>query len=208
MTTPNNRELVQAALSAEAKTLVTNVVLRHRQRRADAKNGEATGDRTGVGLFIPLPDALADQFPSLAPEDNSTPHVTLLYVGEVPKEKEEAFLRVLEILADDLPPVVKAKLHQLDYFEHADKDRTIAHMSVKFSCDMARFKYRLISGLQELGIAVQDSFPTSYFPHVTLGYIPGLDMVWKGQVPRGMWSFDRIQVWGLPDMYEIVFGAS
>ena len=42
-------------------------------RFADAANGRKTGDRTGVGFFIPLPDALAAQYPSLG--TRTSPHL-------------------------------------------------------------------------------------------------------------------------------------
>lgn len=177
------------------------------KKLADATSGKPEGDGTGVGIFLPLPPYLAEQFPSLAPEDSSPPHVTLLYIGNVPKEKEEAFLRVLAYISTDMPNVVKGQLHQLDHFLHAAKDRAIAHMSVSFSHDLARFKYRILSALEDLGIEAQDNFPANFNPHVTLAYLPGVDTVWKGMIPSGTWEMNSMQIWGLSQLHEISFGT-
>jgi len=184
------------------------VVSRYPQRIASAKDGKKEGDRSGVGLFIPLPPNLAAQFPSLKPDDNSPTHTTFLYLGEVAEEEEKRLLEVLQdVVTSSRWSGVRGKLHQLDHFQHPDKERSVAHMSVTFNHSLGELRTRLMSALDDAGLPCGDSFPV-YRPHVTLGYMPGLDTKWEGQVPQGQWDFAEVEVWGLPKVHTLKFGQA
>lgn len=175
------------------------------QRYADAKNGKKTGDRTGVGLFIPIPKDLAEKFPSLGEDDRSPPHVTFLYIGEVPEEREQGLLDALsEAFQGKGWPAVQARLDSIDYFQHPDKERNVAHMAVRFSHPMAELRERVKNHLESKGFVVGDSFPV-YRPHATLAYMPGLSSTYKGSPVTGSWWFNTIEVWGLPKLHTIPF---
>jgi hypothetical protein len=49
----------------------------------------------------------------------------------------------------------------------------------------------------------------AYFPHTTLEYRAGLhhEHGYDKPAPEGAWEFDSVQVWGLPDLYEIPLGS-
>lgn len=184
-----------------------SLVSAFRAHIASAADGKTTGYRDSVGLFIRLPKDLAEQFPSLAPEDNSPPHVTFLYVGEVTEEDEEVFLETVhKVFAQGLP-TIKAKLIGLDHFDHPDKERRVAHCAVRFSASLSEIRARLRSALEDAGLTVGDSFPV-YRPHVTLAYMPGLGSKYEGPVPEGEWEFDEIEVWGLPKEHRVKFHGS
>lgn len=172
--------------------------------QASAADGKTTGYRDSVGLFIRLPEHLAEQFPSLAPEDNSPPHVTFLYVGKVSEEQDEVFLETIHKVFAQGMPSIKAKIIGLEHFDHPDKERRVAHCAVRFSSPLSEIRSRLRSALEDAGIEVGDSFPV-YRPHVTLAYMPGLDSKYDGPVPEGEWEFDEIEVWGLPKEHRVSF---
>jgi len=101
-----------------------------------------------VGLFIPVPEPLASEFPSLGDEDTSPPHVTLLYVGDVPADRRDEFLRVCqEVLAKE-PGPIKAWTNGVDFFTHPDKNRQVFYVPIRFSRDMGAIRDRLTSGFQ------------------------------------------------------------
>lgn len=151
-----------------------------------------------VGLFLPLPKVLAQQFPSLAPEDDSPPHVTLLYVGPVPSARKDAFLTVVRAALSQQPGPITATLGAPDVFVHPDKDRRVWHSRVQFSKDVAGIRDRVRSALMDAGFEVLHSFPLAFFPHVTLAYVPDASStkLWDGPVPEGTWTFDDVAVWG------------
>lgn len=168
-----------------------------------------TGDGSSVGLFLPLPASLASQFPSLGAEDPSPPHVTLLYVGKVPAEKEELFVAtVLSVLSRQPGPIV-GTLSEPDFFVHPEKDQRVWYSRVHFSKDVAEVRDRLWLALEDAGFDVQHSFPLAFFPHATLAYEPDAHShaPWKGPVPRGSWEISSVAVWGLREPYDVMLGT-
>jgi len=175
-----------------------------------AKSAKVTGDKKWggehVGLFIPLPKRLAKQFPSLGGEDTSPSHVTFLYLGTVKSKKDqECLLEALKEIKSDWPKVT-ATLDGLSHFDHADKDRRVAHVEVKFDKDVAGMRKRIKQDLIDGGVSVEDNYP-DYNPHVTLAYMPGKDTPdYDGKIPEGKWDFDEMELWGLPKIHKIPLG--
>lgn len=166
-----------------------------------------TGKGESVGLFIPLPEELAKQFPSLAPEDHSPPHCTFSYIGPVPKYKEEEVLQTIDAICATFRGPVKASLGQLDYFRQPAKEQSVAILPVRFNKDMAALRYKIYVALRDLGLQPPEFSPLVYFPHVTLAYLDGLDVQYKGVLPTGSWSFNSVEVWDLPQAHTIYFGV-
>lgn len=178
------------------------------KKKTAKATGTKCGDGESVGLFIPLPKNLAKKFPSLGQEDTSPSHVTFLYIGDFKgSAKQEELVRVLKDVCRRWWPVCKAVLGELQYFDHHDKDRRVPHVSVDFDKDLSSFRHRVKQELTDAGIEVGDRFP-EYKPHVTLAYMPGMDAEWKGKVPKGSWSFDKMEVWGLPKVHRLQLGPS
>ena len=171
-----------------------------------ASDGIKTGDGTGVGFFIPLNPSLAAQFPSLGEEDRSPPHVTFLYVGNVPKDREAQLVAVANTVFQGwIRGHVTGQLTDMEYFEQPAKDRRVAVMQLRFSHDMTGLRWRLRDALQEAGFVVDDSFPLIYRPHTTLAYLDGIDAIFDGSIPQGSWDFDGIEVWGMSKVYTAHF---
>lgn len=174
---------------------------------ASAEDGKKTGDRKGVGFFIPLPADLAAKFPDRGPEDKSPPHTTFLYVGDVPKDQEDKFLATARDVFLKIREPVRAHLKKVDYFTQPGEGSRVAVLPIQFSSDMAAVRWNLRDALQDAGFQVDDSFPLVYRPHTTLAYLDGLDTEYDGLVPQGQWEFDSIEVWGLPKVHTISFGS-
>lgn len=166
-------------------------------------------DGSGTGLFIRLPDELASQFPSLAPEDDSPPHVTFLYAGkEAIGDREEEFIEICSQALAAVPSPLKVKVGGLDYFNHAEKERRVAFARIDFSYPMGEVKAKLSQALMDAGFPIQDISPLVYNPHATLAYMDGLDSVWTGPVPEGKFEIDHIEVWGASKHYKIPLGRA
>lgn len=152
---------------------------------------------TGVGLFIPVPDSLAGQFP----KSGDRPHVTLLYVGTVLPGRQAEFKGVVARALGREPGPVYASFGEPDFFVQPEKDRRVWYSCVQFSKDVAAIRDRVWNALSAAGFEVQHSFPLSFVPHATLAYVEGDSQSharWEGVVPQGSWSFDSVEVWGLP----------
>lgn len=168
-------------------------------KTASAKDGKKTGDSTGVGLFIPVPDSLAIQFPPLGAEDKSVPHVTFLYVGVVPKERTEEFVSLVEEFFSGIAPV-QATFSGTDSFDNGDS--RVAYSKVRFSGNLSQDHDRLKQHLLDLGFGVDHSFPV-FQPHATLAYFDDPRAVYTGLVPEGSWVFNEIEIWGLPKLVTV-----
>jgi 2'-5' RNA ligase len=185
----------------------TDRIVERYLKKADAATGKKDGDGSDVGFFIPLPEVLAKQFPSLGSKDKSPPHTTFLFVGEVPKEKETLFLDVSSRVLSEMRHAVTGVLYGPDYFMNPGKNQKVALMRVRFDQALAELRWKLRDALMDAGFQIQDSFPLVYQPHVTLAYMEGLDTKYTGNVPVGQWSFNNIEVWGLSQVHSIVFGS-
>ena len=175
----------------------------------DTRGWKPTGDGTRVGLFIPLPETLANQFPSKE-EDISPPHVTFLIVGSVPKNREQEFVDVVNTVLTKEPSPVRARVSGIDRFVHATEEHqeTIFFSQVTFSRDMAEVRDRVWMALESAGFVVGDQHPYAYTPHVTLAYVPGANRPsYQGPVPHGTWNFNGIHIWGLSKPYVVEMGS-
>jgi 2'-5' RNA ligase/uncharacterized FlaG/YvyC family protein len=164
------------------------------------------GDGTSVGFFIPLPEELARKCPPLA-DDNSPPHVTFLFVGDVTPDREEDLVNAARRGFSTLRVPVRGSLGEVDYFVHPEQERRIAHLSVTFNRDLALMRYRLRESLENAGFEVKDRFPLVYRPHVTMGYLPGFEERYQGGRPTGAWDFDSIELWGASKVHTVPFGV-
>lgn len=184
---------------------ISESLLSQLSSRVAARFRGAAGDRTRVGLFIRVPEHLAEMFPPAPPEDTSPRHVTLLYVGEVPAEHEGLFLEVVRGVLEGWGPV-DAAFDGLDYFIHPEKDRRVYYTRVKFDRDMGALRDRLSHMLGEFGFTIEDAHPLAYNAHATLDYVDGLFSEYTGPVPSGDWQVTEIEVWGLPSEHAIFLG--
>lgn len=196
--------MIRAWRIAMASRLSNRVLSLGRTKYADR-----TGAGDPVGVFIPLPEYLAHQFPDLSPNDDSPSHVTLLYVGKVPLERENEFLdTVHDVLARSQSEPVTATLRgEVIHWDNRDSGADlVAVQKVHFSAAMFATRALLIKALQERGFEIKDRSPEVFKPHATLSYFP--NGVWEneryvGIVPTGSWTFETAEVWGFPEVTTI-----
>lgn len=177
-------------------------------RHADLTRKE--GDGESVGLFIPLPPYIADQFPGGVDGNGGVPHVTFLYIGGVnPEEYGDLVSTLRSVIPKCVRGPVRGRLGELDFFEHPSEERRVAHLAVQFSQDLALAKDKVKDALQAAGFYIKDSYPV-WRPHTTLEYMPGLDRDdrYKGGMPSGEWEFDSIELWDLPELHTFPLGRS
>jgi 2'-5' RNA ligase len=191
------RERAQRVLGKAARRLVA--------RHLQAKHEWQTGDGSGVWTGFRIPEPYADQFPDLGDEDNSPPHITFLYIGEVDPERSEELAGIISDVFSTAR-LVRAQHLGLDYFEQPDREGRVAINRVRFSHDLAGYRDQLRSRLEDAGFEVADSFPV-YQPHTTLEYLDEADATYRDQVPKGSWSVGALEVWGLPQVYVVPLGA-
>lgn len=153
-------------------------------------------EHDSAGVFIVLPKELAKQFPSLGEHDDSNPHVTVLYVGDVPKNKKDLFVETATNILEEQKPFELKLDDKVTYFEptkHSDNCK-IAKISV-VSKELHTLHNKLKKALKEAGIQIDDHFP-DYKPHVTLEYMEPPKEKFDGDVPSGSWTANSAEIWG------------
>ncbi len=182
---------------------------RHLAETITAALLEALADHTdgsSVGVFFPLPEDLASEFPSREGHDDSRPHVTALYIGEVPSEKRDALVKVVQsVLADTLPFELSLDAEP-SYFpatEHSD-NCVVAKLDV-ISDGLHALHARLKDAVKAAGIDVDDHFD-EYVPHATLEYLEPPKEEYDGLVPSGSWTPVEAEVWGWEQPVAVKMG--
>jgi hypothetical protein len=163
-------------------------------------SAKETGDGTQVGVFVPLPEGIASQFPEKS-QDKSLPHVTLCYIGPVMKEDQESLVEAIKEFYSRESGPIKARLSQVDCFKSTAGK--VIYSQVVFSKDMGSMKDRLKSFLEDKGININDSHPLAYTPHSTIEYLEDPNEIWTGNAPVGSWTFDTVEVWGMDKVHEV-----
>jgi len=186
-----------------------NLKLHEKFRRNAAYSGPTTGDGKEAGLFIPVPRDLAAEFPkNRGGNDKSPPHVTFLYIGKIDKNRVKEACTIIQRSLDFLMRTpVRATLGSPGYFTHMDKNRRVAVCPVQFNSDMATVRDGVWAALSAAGFSVEDHWYT-YVPHATLQYLDGLNRPYTGPEPRGSFTVDKIELWGLGTKHVFRIGRT
>jgi len=161
-------------------------------------------DGSSICVVAKVPEHIACQFPKDADEDADDPHITVLYIGDMPREKTGTLINTCKNIFGQIP-FLRARLDsKVSYFDPSDSSegRRVAKLDVKCP-DLHYFHKRLWDELEGAGVDVAHSFP-EYHPHVTLDYIEP-DTEYEGPVPNGEWDIDGIEIWGWEDHIRIPF---
>lgn len=155
------------------------------------------------GLFIPLPQDLAVKFSDLGEMDDSPPHITFLYGSHIEDEfRRTEWLGIVAGVFGLIRGSVEVVLQgTVDYFYNPVDNFTVAYTPVRFSHDMSYYRQILRDRLIDADFDVMDAYPL-YRPHVTLAYLPGLEARYEGEVPKGRWKFDEMQIWIREEAYK------
>jgi hypothetical protein len=188
-------------------------------------------DKTGkitCGVFVPLPYNLAKQFPPKpAVEDDSAPHVTLLYIGAVTPEEQAKVVKAVREVAKDWPPF-HMDVSAYGEFEN-EKGQTIAHMvptamarkkgpAGVFYRTMGELHADLHAGVEATGVKIGHTYgpgkkgstprerSDSFKLHTTLAHQPK-GVAYTGRKPTGNFQVNEIEVWGW-ETYRIPLGST
>lgn len=163
------------------------------------------GKSDKAGIFIVLPKKLGKQFPSLGDFDSSKSHVTVLFIGKVPKKHYELLEETVKKVAKKYLPFILQLDEKVSYFpatKHSE-GRKIAKMKV-ISETLHQLHKDLKKAILAAGIDIDDHFP-NYKPHVTLEYMPIAKQKYDDTAPDGSWVAEAIEIWGLGDPIKIPF---
>jgi tRNA nucleotidyltransferase/poly(A) polymerase/2'-5' RNA ligase len=161
---------------------------------------------TTTGVFLPLPERLARQFPSLGEHDNSKPHCTVLFVGEVPKSKHNALITAVKGVLYDQQPFEVELDERPTYFpasKHSDGCK-VAKVGVK-SKELRALHSKLLEAVKAAGVKVDDHWP-DYKPHVTLSYMDPGQTCYDGKAPSGSFKAAEVELWGCGKALKLPFG--
>lgn len=166
---------------------------------ADKQPGEK------VGLFIPLPEELAKQYPSegKAGEDDSDPHLTILYIGEVPPEKFDDLIKIVEEELSDINPF-ELILGPVNVFVNHE-DQEIFHSTIQNvnNTKLKDIHDSVRKRLLDEGFDVKHA-SRDFKAHITLEYVnPGDKPKFADVEPEGSWLVDQIEIWGLGEPYIV-----
>lgn len=160
-----------------------------------------------VGVFAPLPPELAAQFPERDEHDSSPPHVTCLYVGRVPDYQATLVRRVLQEAVGWWNKDLHFKLApSVSYFPPSEHSGNCQVAKLDVVCPgLHVLREQLKEALVRSGVNVADNWPV-FRPHATLQYLePGVSK-YTGQVPKGQWVANRLELWGFGTPATLVFG--
>jgi 2'-5' RNA ligase len=157
-----------------------------------------------VGLFLPLPERLARQYPpeGREGEDSSPVHVTFVYIGDVEDERLDELEGVLRRVLQAVPPL-DLKLLPPRTFE-SDSGQTILHSPVH--CPGLKEAHDAIKqALERRGFTVE-AYP-DFKPHVTIEYVdrgerPKLRYI----EPTGRWRADTVGFWAGDNRKDLPLG--
>lgn len=158
-----------------------------------------------VGLFIPLPADLAEQYPieGREGEDDSDPHMTLLYIGDVSEDK---FDELISVIKESLQGISSFELSLLPPESFKNKeDQEIIHSPLEIisdDIDLTELHNILRRNIEDANFEVKAH--KEFKPHITIEYVnPNEESKFKDIQPTGSWLVDEIEIWGLGDPHII-----
>ena len=161
-----------------------------------------------VGVFLVMPPALQALWPVDRgdTDDDSPPHFTLLYGGEVEEDRQVEFVEVVRSVLSNFAPFELALEQGVAWFEN-DEGQQIAHKGVAVGHDeMERLHDALRDALEGAGFTVKHH--DSFIAHATLGYLDTQEYPSDWPVPEGAFVVDNIDVWGWTTDITLPLGES
>jgi len=149
-----------------------------------------------VGLFITLPSEIAEQYPTEGKEgqDSSPPHLTLLYIGDIPTQFEEKILEVVKQVCENFRKF-KVKIKKPRKWIN-DKNQTIYHSPIA-SSKLVKLHDALKQAFDLNQIPYSKKYP-DFKPHVTIEYVnEGEQPKFQNIKPEGEFIVEGIWIWRL-----------
>lgn len=164
-----------------------------------------TDGTISCGVFIPIPFWLARQFPDKKKFDDSVPHFTVLYAGNLSPKDYRRFVGLVAKVARNLRPF---QLDLSHYGEFTNSDGLkIAHMTPGFAASsrLAILHGMLRRAADDAGVDLEHNYghesrsnvpyEVKFRPHATLAYL-NPNLAYTGPKPTGSWKVTEIECWG------------
>lgn len=156
-------------------------------------NVYSTEEHSGGGIFLVLPSDIGKQFPPREGEDDSPPHITVLYVEDIKNQDEEKIIEAVRAVCKEVGPfrVHLSKVKQLTN----DKDQKVYYSSIE-SEDLKNLNKKLKKEFDKQNLPYSKKF-TSFKAHATIEYVdPGETRKHSKVAPEGEWLVDSVWLWG------------
>lgn len=161
---------------------------------------------TSLGLFIPVPTdivrSIERQFPiikSVAIRDDSPPHITLLYIGQV-SGNTRMMKEIISRVAMQHAPF-RVHLRGTDYFDNANQSVLYVHA---ISPCLDELHYDIRHALMSANFPIEQADFENYVAHMTLQYLPPEARIQHMCIEHS-WMVDRFELWGAgsPIMFRL-----
>ena len=143
-----------------------------------------------VCLYCEIPEKFHDLFPEdRGGNDNSPPHITVLYIGDVPEENIDSIVKICADVAQKFTPI-ECEFGEVDTFPNGVYG--VPHIVHIIASKELESLHHLLWGLiQKSGLDVEHRF--TYNPHTTLKYLPE-GKKYNGKIPKGKFTVDSLIV--------------
>jgi 2'-5' RNA ligase len=156
-----------------------------------ADRDHPTGEK--VGLFIQVPEHIASQFPSKEGEDSSPPHITLLYIGNLPANFESKLDEVVGNVCEKFK-CFTVKIGKVRSWVN-DEGQKVYHSPI-VSSRLKTLHATLKSEFQFAQLPYSTKYP-DFKPHITIEYVnQGESPKFSHICPQGSWEVDSVWLWG------------
>jgi len=224
-------------LSAEDQRLADEIVAAHERPVDDEMwqevrrriHGHPDGVRTeerevnrdgtmSCGVFLPVPSNLARYFPDKSEEDDSVPHFTVLYAGDLSPADYGKLVDAVGRVARSHEPFL---MRMGGYGEFTNNDgQTIPHMigsAWPEQSSLNSLHEALRKAAEQAGIPIAHTYGPDEDPkkgyaeqfkaHATLAYINPGEPAYTGYRPEGSWKVTDLELWG-HEKYQVPLGAT
>lgn len=166
---------------------------------------DAQGD--SFGLFIPVPLGIVRQIESQFPlikavclKDDSPPHVTLLYLGNIDRTHVRSLKEIIAGVALQHRPF-RMHLCGTDYFDNSNQTVLFVHA---LSPELDELHYDLHRAVGNAGHDMRHVDFDNYVGHMTLQYLPPETRIQHMSMEHS-WIVDRFELWGAgsPVMFRL-----
>jgi len=169
---------------------------------ADPIRLEKDGLELASGVFIRLPEELANQFPQKE-VDGSPPHLTLLYIGDLNRKDFERVGEIVRNIGRGLAPF-EVVLDEFDVFTNPEGQQ-IPCMATSDPVFLKKLHALIRKEVENGGIDVSHiygpdededvDFEEGFTVHATLDYLDaGVD--YEGPKPAGKFVVSNLELWG------------
>jgi len=169
---------------------------------------ESDDDHSGGGIFLTLPDSLAKKYPKdgRAGEDESPPHITVLYVDEVKKhqKKKGEYLQAIEDVCKKLKRF-KLKIGPTRSLVNADNQKV--YYSSFNSSPLRGLNEKLKKEFDKKKLTYSKKYK-SFKPHVTIEYVnEGEESKYKDKTIGGEFEVNYLWLWGFGEPSVVFLGG-